>query len=144
MHFRGGLRPRNVTIEAAGRTRLSSRLLAVDIEPTAILKLNDNLKRKGISNVDPRVASIHNLPFPSNAFDRTFTIAVMGELPDKVKALIEIKRVLTDDELLAIGEFLPDPDYPRRKTVISWCGKADFKLMKECGGILHPCKTCSC
>ena len=41
--------------------------------------------------------------------------------PDKKKALIEFKRVLKDDGLLAIAEFLPDPDYPRRKTVTDWC-----------------------
>ncbi len=42
-----------------------------------------------------------------------------------------IKRVLKDDGLLAIGEFLPDPDYPRRKTVAAWCQESGFSLMEQ-------------
>ena len=36
-----------------------------------------------------------------------------------------------------IGEFLPDPDYPRRKTAIRWCKHAGFELVSEYGGALH-------
>ena len=61
-------------------------------------------------------------------------IAVFGELLNKEKALNEVRR---DDGLLVIGEFLPDPDYPRKKTVIRWCEKTDFKLTKDYGFFLH-------
>ena len=30
-----------------------------------------------------------------------------------------MRRVLKDDGLLAIGEFLPDPDCPRKRTIVS-------------------------
>ncbi|MEM3063274.1 MAG: dimethylmenaquinone methyltransferase, partial [Nitrososphaerota archaeon] len=69
--------------------------------------------------------------------DRVFMITVLGEISDKKKALIEIKRVLKDDGLLAIGELLFDPDYPRRKTVIGWCKDAEFKLIGSYGNIFH-------
>ncbi len=64
-------------------------------------------------------------------------MAVLAEIPDRNKALLEIKRVLKDNGLLAIGEFLPDPDYPFRKTVIHWCKDAGFELVSEYGGVLH-------
>ena len=53
-------------------------------------------------------------------------IAVFGELPNKEKALNETRRVLKDEGLLAVGEFLPDPNSPRKRTVISWCKENRF------------------
>jgi len=64
-------------------------------------------------------------------------IAVLAEIPDRKRALLEMKRVLRDDGLLAIGEFLLDPDYPRRRTVIDWCKDAGFELVNRYGGVIH-------
>jgi ubiquinone/menaquinone biosynthesis C-methylase UbiE len=64
-------------------------------------------------------------------------IAVLGEIPDKKRALAEFRRVLKDDGLLAIGEFLPDPDFPRRKTVTAWCQDAGFVLADTYGNLMH-------
>jgi ubiquinone/menaquinone biosynthesis C-methylase UbiE len=129
--------PGTFTIEAARRVGEGGRVFAIDIEPAAISRLNSRLQRDRIANVEARVASAYDLPFSNNVFDRAFMIAVLGEIPDKKRALLEIKRVLKDDGLLAIGEFLPDPDYPRRKTVIHWCKDAGFELVWDHGCILH-------
>ena len=40
------------------------------------------------------------------------------EIPDKRKALKEMKRVLKSKGILAITEFLPDPDYPLKSTTV--------------------------
>ncbi len=64
-------------------------------------------------------------------------VAVLGEIPDKQRALSEFKRVLKIEGLLAIGEFLPDPDYPLRKTVAAWCQESGFILTEEYGNLLH-------
>jgi len=95
------------------------------------------LSRKDVTvNVVPFVASVYELPFQPRTFDRVFMITVLAEIPDRKKALQEISRVLNDDGLLAVGEFLPDPDYPRRKTVVKWCADAGFEVTGEYGGIL--------
>ena len=64
-------------------------------------------------------------------------IAVLAETPNRKKALLEIKRVLRDEGLLAIGEFLLDPDYPPRRTVTDWCKDAGFELVEGYGGVTH-------
>jgi len=64
-------------------------------------------------------------------------ITVLAEIPDREKALLEFKRALKDHGILAVGEFLFDPDYPRRKTVIRWCEKTNFQIVNEYGNILH-------
>lgn len=60
-------------------------------------------------------------------------VAVLPEIPDKQKALGEIHRVLKKEGLLALGECLIDPDYPRRKTEIGWCRDAGFELVGSHG-----------
>lgn len=129
--------PGTFTIEAAKRVGEEGKVFAIDVQPTLISKLNGRLQREEIANVTTKVASAYELPFSNKTFDRVFMITVLAEIPDKKKALFEIKRVLKDDGLLAIGELLPDPDYPRRRTVIHWCKDAGFELVNEYGGVLH-------
>ena len=64
-------------------------------------------------------------------------ITVLGEIPNKHRALAEIGRVLKEDGSLAIGEFLPDPDFPLKRTVIQWCEESGFHLRAEHGNLIH-------
>jgi len=129
--------PGTFTIEAARRVGEKGKVFVVDIQPTVISRIISRLQRDKITNVTAKVASAYELPFSNSTFDRAFMIAVLAEIPDRKKALLEIKRVLKDNGLLAIGEFLADPDYPRRKTVIHWCRDAGFELANGYGGVLH-------
>jgi len=137
VRFGSGPRSWNLTIEAARRVGEKGKVFVVDIQPTVISRIISRLQRDKITNVTAKVASAYELPFSNSTFDRAFMIAVLAEIPDRKKALLEIKRVLKDSGLLAIGEFLADPDYPNRKTVIHWCRGAGFELANGYGGVLH-------
>lgn len=128
--------PGTFTTEAAARVG-KGKILAADIQPAVISALRRRIKKENITNVVPLVASAYELPFPNSALDRVFMIAVLAEIPDREKALREVNRILKDDGLLAIGEFLPDPDYPRRSTVICWCHDSGLELVRTHGGMLH-------
>ena len=124
------------TVEAAARAS-KGMLIALDIQTAVISTLMRRLSREDVTiTVVPIVASVYELPFQPRTFDRIFMITVLAEIPHRKKALQEISRVLNDEGLLAIGEFLPDPDYPRRKTVVKWCADAGFEVAGEHGGIL--------
>lgn len=129
--------PGTFTTEAARRAGEAGHLAAVDIQPSVITKLETRLRKEGIRNATTKVASAYELPFPDRTFDRAFMITVLAEVPDKRRALLEIGRVLKDDGLLAIGELLIDPDYPRRKTVTRWCKDSSLRLVEEHGGVMH-------
>jgi len=125
------------TFEVAEHVGPEGRVFAIDIQEAIITSLSEKVEAMGVENVDVRRASAYELPYPDQNFDRVFMVTVLGEIPDKRKALTEIKCVLKNEGLLAIGEFLPDPDYPRRKTVIGWCQESGFVLSKEFGNWLH-------
>lgn len=125
------------TFEVARSAGESGHVYAIDIQEAIVSGLGDKVTQQGIENITVKLASVYELPFSDRFFDRVFMITVLGEIPDKQAALSEIKRVLKDEGLLAIGEFLPDPDYPRRKTVMNWCLDSGFELSEAHGNILH-------
>lgn len=129
--------PGTFTFEVVKKVGKNGYVSTIDIQEPIVSELNKKIGKLRIENVSARQASAYKLPFSDESFDRVFMVTVLGEIPDKRKALSEIKRVLKNDGLLAIGEFLPDPDYPRKKTVIGWCKKSGFALSEEYGNLLH-------
>lgn len=125
------------TFEVAEHVGDDGHVYAIDIQESIVTALGGKAEKLGVDNVSVRQASAYELPYPDRYFDRAFMITVLGEIPDKRIALLEIKRVLKDEGLLAIGEFLPDPDYPRKSTVTGWCEDSGFKLNEQFGNWLH-------
>ena len=125
------------TVDAARRVGPAGQVHAFDIQPAMIERLEAHLGKAGVGNVSAQVASAYELPLPAASMDRAFMVTVLSEVPDKGRALAEIRRVLKPDGRLAIGELVFDPDYPLRRTVIRWCRDAGFELIQATGGLLH-------
>jgi ubiquinone/menaquinone biosynthesis C-methylase UbiE len=53
---------------------------------------------------------------------------VLQEIPDKRKALAEARRVLKPGGIIAVTEFLIDPDYPLRSTTVRDLERAGFTI----------------
>lgn len=123
------------TLEAARRIGPAGKLYSVDIEPQAIAILKR--KVQNFTNVEARVGDAYELDFPDESLDLAFLVAVLGEIPDPVRALREIHRVLKADGVLSITEMLPDPDYPLRRTVVRWCREAGFELAEKGGNFFY-------
>ena len=63
----------------------------------------------GISNIVPRQGDAQALPYPNGHFDAAYLVATLGEVPDKERALRELRRVLKPGGRLVVGESQPDP-----------------------------------
>ena len=77
------------------------------------------------------------IPLDDGIADAVFSIAVVPEIPDPVKALREISRLMTRDGIFVDSEVIMDPDYPRRSTVIKWANRAGLVLERQSGNIFH-------
>lgn len=96
-------------------------VFALDIQPEMLKQIENKLKRsenKDIKNIRLIEGDALNMPLEDNYFDLVYSITVFQEIPDKNKALKEMKRVLKPNGVLAITEFLPDPDYPLKSTTV--------------------------
>jgi ubiquinone/menaquinone biosynthesis C-methylase UbiE len=119
--------PGAFTVEAARRAGPEGRLIAVDIQAEMIEKVKRRVRDAGLHNVETHVASAYDLPLPEASVDRAFLVTVLPEIPDPVRGLREVFRVLAPGGILSTTEEFLDPDYPLRRTTTSWAKAAGFQ-----------------
>ncbi|MGC9396603.1 MAG: class I SAM-dependent methyltransferase [Anaerolineae bacterium] len=125
--------PGAFTVDAARRVGPEGHLIAVDIQPEMIAQVETRVREAGLANVETHVASVYELPLPDASVDRVYLITVLPEIPDPVRALREIHRVLKPGGIVSTTEEFLDPDYPRRATTIAWAKAAGFELAERYG-----------
>jgi ubiquinone/menaquinone biosynthesis C-methylase UbiE len=125
------------TMGAAQRVSPEGKLVTIDIEPKVIARVLRKAQREGVENVEARVADVYDLPFDDGTFDAVYMIAVIGEIPDPVRAMKEFYRVLLPSGKLVFSELLMDPDYPLAGTLIRMAGAAGFQLRAKIGNFFY-------
>jgi ubiquinone/menaquinone biosynthesis C-methylase UbiE len=133
--------PGTFTVEAARRAAPQGVVHAVDIQADMLERLQETLATAGVANVSLHLSSAYALPVPDHSIDRLFMVTVLSEIPDKPRSLAEFRRVLKPGGMLAVGEFLLDPDFPRPVTVRRWCEAAGFHFIARYGTLLHYLMT---
>ena len=103
--------PGAFTVDAARRVGLEGRLVAVDIQPEMIARVEARVREAGLDNVETHVRSAYDLPLEDDSVDRAFLITVLPEIPDRARALAELRRVLKPGGVLSVTEQFTDPDY---------------------------------
>jgi ubiquinone/menaquinone biosynthesis C-methylase UbiE len=125
------------TVATARRVGNKGKVVTIDIEPKMIEQVTRRAQAEGIENIEARVADVYDLPFEEGSFDAIYMIAVIGEIPAPEKAMKEFYRVLSPSGTLAFSELLPDPDYPRARTLIQKAASAGFRLKKKVGNFFY-------
>ena len=70
------------------------KVIGIDLETAMVERASQLANTENLSNLSFEVADITDLHFEDNSFDAVYTCAVLEHLPDPVKALKEIHRVL--------------------------------------------------
>jgi ubiquinone/menaquinone biosynthesis C-methylase UbiE len=72
--------------------------------------------------------SAYALPFEDASLDVVYLVAALMEIPDPERCLLEAHRVLKPEGILAVSEFMPDPDYPTCAVTIRTVEKTGFSV----------------
>jgi ubiquinone/menaquinone biosynthesis C-methylase UbiE len=126
------------TLEIARAVGGGGTVFALDIQPRMLDQLRGKLSRmenREIRNVEPVLADAYRLPFDDGALDAVLMITVLQEVPDRRKALDEVLRVLRPGGIVAVTEWLVDPDYPLRSTTVRILREAGFKDIERAGNL---------
>jgi ubiquinone/menaquinone biosynthesis C-methylase UbiE len=126
--------PGAFSLDAARRLGEKGRLIAVDVQPEMIARLERRARGAGSANIETHVAGAHHLPLPDSSVDRAFLITVLPEIPDRARALAELRRVLKPGGVLSITEEFLDPDYLFASETIRLAEAAGFRLVQQFGG----------
>jgi ubiquinone/menaquinone biosynthesis C-methylase UbiE len=125
-------------VEAARRVGPEGRLIAVDIQPKMIAQAEKRVQEAGLTNVETHIADAYHLPLDDASVDRAFLIAVLPEIPDQARALIELRRVIRPGGVLSITEDFTDPDYPFAFETVRRVEAAGFSLEWRFGNFWVP------
>ena len=89
---------------AAVMTGPEGKVLGIDMSSEMVERARNNLRVTHLSNVSFHKSSAEDLPFPDQNFDVVISSGVFNLVPDKVKALREVFRVLKPDGRLMIAD----------------------------------------
>jgi ubiquinone/menaquinone biosynthesis C-methylase UbiE len=127
--------PGAFTVDAAQRVGPEGRLVVVDIQPEMIAQVERRVRAAGLANVEVHVASAYDLPLADASVDRAFLITVLPEIPDRARALAELRRVLKPGGVLSITEEFLDPDYLFAGETIRLVEAAGLRLTRRAGNL---------
>jgi ubiquinone/menaquinone biosynthesis C-methylase UbiE len=104
------------SIEAARRVGRQGRLICLDLQADMLRHARARITAAGASACFVR-ADACALPVRAACIDHLLLITVLGEIPDRPRALAEVRRVLRPGGRLSVSEQFPDPDFVTRQAL---------------------------
>jgi ubiquinone/menaquinone biosynthesis C-methylase UbiE len=88
---------------------------------------------RGLTNLVPTQGDATQLPYEDASIDAVILTAVLGEIPDRLAALKEIRRVLKPTGRLVVGELFGDPHFTSRGSLQRLGSEAGLELTEVSG-----------
>jgi SAM-dependent methyltransferase len=101
-----GCGPGTITTDLAARVA-PGPVIGVDREPAVVAQATRSLAGGNVSNVQFKPADVYSLEFDDQSFDVVHAHQLLQHLTDPIAALVEMRRVLRRDGILAVR----DSDY---------------------------------
>jgi ubiquinone/menaquinone biosynthesis C-methylase UbiE len=98
--------------------------------------LAGRLRQAGVANADLILADATHLPLVDDSVDAAYLVTVIGEVPDRPQALLELRRVLRSGGVLSFTESLTDPDYQFEDSLRDVCRASGFEPLEHIRGLL--------
>ena len=132
-----GCGPGRMTVPMSARVGDAGRIVAFDRQPRMLQRLQERVADRGLANVETVLGKLGEGLLPAAAFDVAVLVTVLGEIPDKVGALVEIRDALRSGGVLSVTEVLPDPHYQsltRVRALAAAAGLHEQRLFKGWAG----------
>jgi ubiquinone/menaquinone biosynthesis C-methylase UbiE len=91
---------------------------------------------RGLANVFPTQGDATSLPYEDASVDAVVLTAVLGEIPDPVAALRQIRRVLRPGGRLVVGELFGDPHFTTQAALRREAAEAGLGWQERSGNWL--------
>jgi ubiquinone/menaquinone biosynthesis C-methylase UbiE len=99
------------TLDIAEWVGPEGRVEIFDLQQKFLDHVGARAAERGLANVLPTQGDATALPYENASVDAVALTAVLGEIPDPVAALREIRRVLEPGGRLIVGELFGDPHF---------------------------------
>jgi len=128
------------TVDVARAVGSTGQVHALDVQADMLEQLKLKLARpenNDITNIETHQADAYGLPFEDESLDLIYMVTVLSEIPDQARALAECRRALKPGGILAVSEWLFDPDYSLSRAVVQRGIEAGYALQGIHGNFGH-------
>jgi ubiquinone/menaquinone biosynthesis C-methylase UbiE len=105
------------TLDMAEWVGAEGRVEIFDLQQEFLDHTMGRAAERGLANVVPTQGDATALPYGDASIDAVVLTAVLGEIPEPVAALREIRRVLKPTGRLVVGELFGDPHFTTLATL---------------------------
>ncbi len=99
------------TLDMAGWIGPEGRVEIFDLQQEFLDHVMRRAAERGLDNIVATQGDATALPYEDGSVDAVVLTAVLGEIPDRAKALSEMARVLRPGGRLVVGELVGDPHF---------------------------------
>lgn len=125
------------TEEIARMVGPQGTVIGVDIQSPMVERTRARLLEKGLQDrCTLHHAGAYALPLGNLSVDVAIVVATLGEIPDRLHALLELYRVIKPGGRLAVSEELPHPSFMGARAVRALAEEAGFVFAGKTGGPL--------
>jgi ubiquinone/menaquinone biosynthesis C-methylase UbiE len=121
------------TLDMAEWIGPDGRLEIFDLQQEFLDHVARRAAERGLANVVPTQGDATALPFEDACVDAVVLTAVLGEIPDTIAALREIRRVLKPGGRLVVGELFGDPHFTTQASLKRQAGEASLTWQTHSG-----------
>lgn len=119
--------PGRLLLRAARRVLPGGKVIGVELQQGMIDKLGKKLAHDDPGNVEVIHADATKVELPRESADLVFLCTVLGEIPDRAKAVANCFDALKPGGRLSITEIIGDPHYQSRAKVEELARQAGFE-----------------
>jgi ubiquinone/menaquinone biosynthesis C-methylase UbiE len=121
------------TLDMAEWVGPEGRIEIFDLQQEFLDHVMRRAGERGLANVVPTRGDATALPFEAASIDAVALTAVLGEIPEPVTALREIRRVLAPGGRLVVGELFGDPHFTTLATLKRQAAEAGLAFETHSG-----------
>lgn len=121
------------TLDMAGWVGPEGKVEIFDLQQEFLDHTTSRAAEQGLANVVPTQGDATALPYEDESMDAVVLTAVLGEIPEPVAALAEIRRVLKPAGRLVVGELFGDPHFTTRAALRRQSSEAGLSYESHSG-----------
>ncbi len=121
------------TLDIAEWVGPDGRVEIFDLQQKFLDHVGARAAERDLGNVVPAQGDATALPYADASVDAVVLTAVLGEIPDPVAALREIRRVLKPSGRLVVGELFGDPHFTTLASLKRQAAEAGLALESHSG-----------
>jgi ubiquinone/menaquinone biosynthesis C-methylase UbiE len=123
-------------LEMAEWLQPDGRLDVFDLQQEMLDHTMQAAAEHDLTNITPTQGDARTLPYEDDSFDAAYLVTVLGEIPDQIPALRELRRVVKPGGRVVVGELMGDPHVVTFGALTSRAEAVGLRLEQRRGGPL--------